>query len=127
VFESPIDLLSHLTLGELDGWEQGCWRLSLAGTAPVALESFLKRHGQIKRVILHMDNDEAGIAGAARIKSLIETDSRFSHVRVSAKPTRDYKDYNERLVRVSTLTGKGNDKTPERRDTSCKTKSTRSR
>jgi hypothetical protein len=124
VFESPLDALSHLTLGELDGWEQGCWRLSLAGTAPVALESFLKRHEQINRVILHMDNDEAGITGAARIKSLIESDSRFEHVRVSVKPVRGNKDYNERLVQVRTAE---DDKTLERRQSLCKTRSTRSR
>jgi hypothetical protein len=124
VFESPIDALSHLTLGELDGWEQGCWRLSLAGTASVALESFLKRHDQINRVILHMDGDEAGITGAARIKSLIESDIHFSHVRVSVKPVRGNKDYNERLVWARTAE---DDKTQERRNISCKTRSTNSR
>jgi hypothetical protein len=127
VFESSLDALSHQTLGELYGWEQGCWRLSLAGTSPVALESFLERHGGINRVTLHMDNDEAGIAGALRIKSLIESDARFEHVRVSVKPVRGDKDYNERLARVSTRTSGDNDKTPERRDTSCKTRSTNSR
>jgi hypothetical protein len=124
VFESPVDLLSHLTLGELDGWEQGGWRLSLAGTASAALESFLKRRSEINRVILHMDGDEAGITGALRIKSLIESDIHFSHVRVSVKPVSGNKDYNERLVQVRTTE---NDKTQERRNILCKTRSTNSR
>jgi hypothetical protein len=32
-FESPIDALSHLTLGEFFGWEQGGWWLSFSGTS----------------------------------------------------------------------------------------------
>jgi hypothetical protein len=102
VFESPIDALSHTTLGELHGWEQGDWRLSLGGTSHIALEAFLTRHGNISRVVLHMDGDAAGIAGAARIRRRIESDVRFPHVRVSLKPARGSKDYNERLMQIRT-------------------------
>jgi hypothetical protein len=102
VFESPIDALSHLTLGEIAGWEQGGWRLSLAGTSHIAVMAFLERHRQIRRVILHMDGDAAGIAGALRIRSRIEGDSRFSHVKVSMNPARGGKDYNEILMRERT-------------------------
>jgi hypothetical protein len=98
VFESPIDALSHLALGELSGWEQGCARLSLAGTSHIALESRLARHREINRVVLHMDSDVAGISGALRIKRRIEADDRFGHVRISFSPTRKAKDYNERLT-----------------------------
>jgi hypothetical protein len=98
-FEAPIDALSHMTLGEIAGWEQGGHRLSLAGTSHIAVIAFLERHRQIRRVILHMDGDAAGIAGALRIKSRIKDDSRFSHVKVSMNPARGGKDYNEILMR----------------------------
>jgi hypothetical protein len=99
VFESPIDALSHMTLGEREGWEQGGWRLSLAGTSHIALEAFLGRHREIRRVVLHMDGDSAGIAGAARIRRRIERDGRFRHIHISVKPARGGKDYNEALLR----------------------------
>lgn len=99
VFESPIDALSHMTMGGLLGWEQGGWRLALSGTSSVALIAFLSRHERIKRVVLHLDSDSAGISGAARIKAQIESDNRFAHVRVSVNPARGGKDYNDRLMR----------------------------
>jgi hypothetical protein len=102
VFEAPIDALSHQTLGELGGWERGGWRLSLGGTTHVALEAFLDRHREIRRVVLHMDGDAAGITGALRIRRRIESDSRFAHVCVSVSPTRGAKDYNERLLQYRT-------------------------
>jgi hypothetical protein len=102
VFESPIDALSHQTLGELGGWEQGGWRLSLGGTTHVALEAFLDRHREIRRVVLHMDDDAAGIAGARRIKQRLAADKRFKHIKVSVNPARGGKDYNERLMHYRT-------------------------
>jgi hypothetical protein len=113
VFESPIDALSHLTLGELHGWEQGAWRLSLAGTSHMALEAFLSRHPTITRVILHMDSDAAGVAGALRIKTRMGTDERFRHIRVSVRPARGGKDFNDRLMREQELTETDNDRTKE--------------
>jgi hypothetical protein len=98
VFEAPIDALSHMTLGELDGWEQGGWQLSLGGTSHVALEAFLDRHREIGRVVLHMDGDTAGIIGARRIKRRLAADPRFAHIKVSVNPARGGKDYNDRLM-----------------------------
>jgi hypothetical protein len=98
VFEAPIDALSHQTFGELQGWERGGHRLSLAGTTHVALEAFLDRHREIRRVVLHMDNDAAGIIGARRIEHRLATDPRFEHIKVSVNPARGGKDYNDRLM-----------------------------
>ena len=98
VFESPIDALSHRTLGEFEGWEQGGHRLSLGGTSHVALESFLDRHREIKHVVLHLDGDAAGITGVIRIKKRLLTDPRFKHIRVSINPARNGKDLNEKLM-----------------------------
>lgn len=97
VFEAPIDALSHASLQRLEGWKWDGYRLSLGGTSPVALVSFLERHPEISRVALYMDNDRAGLVNARRIKEILRTDARFKHIRVSVNPPRGAKDYNEKL------------------------------
>jgi hypothetical protein len=97
VFESPIDALSHATLQQRSGLQWDGYRLSLGGTTSVALTAFLERNPQIGRVMLHLDNDEAGHKAARRIKSELAEDSRFKHIRVSSKPPSNGKDYNEAL------------------------------
>lgn len=72
LFECAIDLLSYATLYKHSG---GNWRdltlISLAGVylprkqitdskIPIALEYFLKTNPDIKRIILHLDNDNVG-------------------------------------------------------------------
>lgn len=66
VFEAPIDALSHASLQKLEGWPWNGYRLSLGGTSPVALISFLERHPEITRVALYMDNDLAGLTNARK-------------------------------------------------------------
>ena len=100
VLEAPIDALSHATLQELEGWKWDGYRLSLGGTSPVALVSFLERHPEIYRVTLYMDNDLAGLVNARKIKALLENDNRFKHIRVGVNPPRTGKDYNEKLQRT---------------------------
>jgi len=103
VFESPIDALSHATLQQRNGWQWDGHRLSLGGTSDVALFAFLERNPQICRVILHLDNDEAGIKAARKIKAVLAADNRFSRMRVSVNPPRGGKDYNEALLRAIKL------------------------
>ncbi len=98
VFEAPIDALSHATMQQRDGWEWDGHRLSLGGTADVALIAFLERNPQITRVILHLDNDAAGITAARKIKTDLAADNRFKHIRISVNPPRRGKDYNESLL-----------------------------
>lgn len=98
VFEAPIDALSHAALQELEGWKWDGYRLSLGGTSPVALVSFLERHPRISRVTLYMDNDLAGLVNARKIKALLRNDKRFKHIRVGINPPRTGKDYNEKLL-----------------------------
>jgi hypothetical protein len=100
VFEAPIDALSHSTLGLIEGWERGGHRLSLGGTSHAALIPFLLRHPEISRIVLHMDSDRAGITNARKIRLMLESDDRFSHIHVSVNPARGGKDYNEHLVRT---------------------------
>lgn len=99
VFEAPIDALSHAALQELEGWKWDGYRLSLGGTSPVALVSFLERHPEIRRVTLYMDNDLAGLVNARKIKTLLKNDRRFRHIRVGVNPPRTGKDYNEKLLK----------------------------
>jgi hypothetical protein len=98
-FESPIDLLSHATLQQRNGWSWDGHRISLGGTSSLALLAFLECNPQITRVMLHLDNDEAGLVAARRIKAELTGDKRFKHIRVSVNPPRGVKDYNEALVR----------------------------
>ena len=100
LFEAPIDALSHASLQQRDGWKWDGHRLSLGGTSEVALISFLERNPQICRIVLHLDNDMAGIAAARKIKARLAGDSRFCRIRVSVNPPhRGAKDYNDLLIR----------------------------
>lgn len=99
VFEAPIDALSHATLQRRGGWRWDGHRLSLGGASDVSLIAFLERNPQISRIILHLDNDVAGITAARKIKVRLAADSRFSRIRVSANPPhRGANDYNDLLL-----------------------------
>ena len=114
-FESPIDALSHTTLQVRNGWGFDSHRLSLGGTSDVALISFLERNSQITRVILHLDNDAAGLTAASKIKTQLEADSRFKHIRISVNPPRGAKDYNELLCKTISQEREQKDRQPTRR------------
>ena len=92
--------MSHASLQQRSGWTWDGHRLSLGGTSDVALIAFLERNPQISRIILHLDNDAAGITAARKIKARLAADSRFSHIRVSVNPPhRGANDYNDLLLR----------------------------
>ncbi|ETT54677.1 topoisomerase [Paenibacillus odorifer] len=83
LFESAIDLLSYCTLAAISGKE---WRqshhLSLAGIytpkekkddsiAPAALTHYLQSYPEVKRLVLHLDNDAPGRAATRMIQQLL--------------------------------------------------------
>jgi DNA primase len=103
VFEAPLDALSHASFQLREGWQWNGHRLSLGGTSSVALIAFLEHNPQIRRVMLHLDNDAAGITAARKIKTELAVDSRFRHIRVSVNPPRGGKDYNDALLRAVSL------------------------
>ncbi len=83
LFESAIDLLSYCTLETIAGkdWRQS-HQLSLAGiyspkdkkdegVAPAALTHYLQSYPEVKRLVLHLDNDEPGRSAAAMIQQLL--------------------------------------------------------
>jgi len=100
VFESPADALSHATLQQRGGWAWDSHRLSLGGTSSLALISFLERNPRITRVILHLDNDLAGLTAAKKIKERLAGGDRLKRIRVTINPPRGAKDYNDVLLRV---------------------------
>lgn len=61
IFESPIDLMSYMTLNKIIGNEDIKHHLlSLGGVADVALERYLNEHNEIDTIRFCLDNDERG-------------------------------------------------------------------
>ena len=59
VFESPIDLISHMTLFKIDGkldWKQDS-RVSCGGLFNMAIDTYLEQHKNIENIIFCFDND----------------------------------------------------------------------
>lgn len=59
VFESPIDLMSHITLFKLDGkidWKKDN-RVSCGGLFNMAIDTYLKQNKNIENIIFCFDND----------------------------------------------------------------------
>jgi len=109
VFESPIDLLSEVTLRQRGHLACGLnssadiHRLSLGGTSDVALIAYLERNPAIEQITLCLDADEAGQTAARKIAAKLANDNRFEHITVKNNPPQDgTKDYNEVLLRAVT-------------------------
>lgn len=67
VTESPIDALSVMTLGKLQGIDCKQYHyLSLGGVSDRALGRFVKNHPNVKEIALCLDSDETGIAAAEK-------------------------------------------------------------
>ena len=82
---------------------RGCWEyiheMLLSVPEDVAIIAFLERNQKISRIVLHLDNDVAGITAARKIKARLAADDRFSRIRVSVNPPhRGANDYNDLLL-----------------------------
>lgn len=93
VFESPIDLLSYLTLikrNGVSGFQSHL--LSLGGVSERSLTRYLKDYPEIKTITLCLDNDDAGHAAIRSLSNRLR--GRFTiNVHLPEK-----KDWNEDLV-----------------------------
>lgn len=99
VFEAPVDLLSYATLRLLQGQN---WMadnlLSLGGVAekaaqlPRALSGFLA-HNTVETIVLHLDNDAAGIGQMDSIQALCPPE-----IAVVKRPPPKEKDVNDYLL-----------------------------
>ena len=99
VFESVIDALSFLTLEKRNGRD---WRdinvLSLSGISkngglPAALRQTLANFPEIRRIELHLDNDQPGREAAKGIMSAIPEE-----IECADRPPPSGKDYNDHLI-----------------------------
>lgn len=101
--ESPVDALSVAQLRKFqsEDWRD-CTYLSLGGTAARALLQYLHDHSAVDSVDICVDNDEAGIKGAARLRQAVLEDpalqGRNIRLTFSPPPFRYGKDYNNMLV-----------------------------
>jgi len=75
VFEAPIDALSFISLYQKD-WQQHSY-LALCGVSSDALMHQLSANGNLKEVVLCLDNDDAGHAATERLSKAL-TDKGYS-------------------------------------------------
>lgn len=93
VFESAVDLLSHMTLCGYSRNDYSTHRISLGGISPVALHQFLTDHPEVRYVNLALDADEQG---RETTKSI--TEFLGDRYKVYDHPPMNGKDYNEDLL-----------------------------
>lgn len=93
VFESPIDLLSFITLYP-KYWHENHY-LSLGGVSAKALKTFLSERSEVEQIILCLDNDKAGHEACAKLFDVIPSLYAVNQL----VPSR--KDWNEVLVNRS--------------------------
>lgn len=124
VFESPIDLLSFITLYP-KYWHENHY-LSLGGVSAKALKTFLSERSEVEQIILCLDNDKAGHEACAKLFDAIPSRYAVNQLVPSKK------DWNEVLVNRSgdpgekyyisdvELRGSGEKKIPVRKMTEIK-------
>ena len=93
VFESAVDLLSHMTLCGYSRNDYSTHRISLGGISPVALQQFLTDHPEVRYVNLALDADELGREATKSI-----TEFLGDRYKVYDHPPINGKDYNEDLL-----------------------------
>ena len=91
VFEAPIDLLAFLTLYP-DGWQQHSY-VALCGTAEHAMLWMLEKNPNLRKAILCLDHDAAGIEAAGRLSDILR-EHGYSQI---ASLQSEYKDWDEDL------------------------------
>lgn len=96
IFESPIEALSYLTLHKKYNLDKSFNHhvLSLGGVSDVALEHYIKRNSNIDKIIICLNNDEAGIKATRTIQS------KYQHSMKTAFHLPQGKDFNEDLQEV---------------------------
>lgn len=107
IFESPIDLLSYMSLNPQKKLENNVF-LSMGGISDIALKQFLEDYKpNVHQINICFDNDEdkqvnTGQDNALKIKELYQNKYKVNIL----KPL--YKDYNEQLLYIKQITEKSN-------------------
>ena len=91
IFESPIDLLSFLTIQKIQKIRNEDVYLSQSGTATNATEFYLSNHPEVKKIYVRTDNDAPGQKVAEKLKK------KHPDIEVIAAPPIT-KDYNQDLT-----------------------------
>ena len=94
VFEAPIDLLSYISLHPAN-WKQHSY-VALNGVSEKPVLGLLELYPQLDRVVLCLDNDEAGLNAASRIHKILQQKD-FENVEYDIS---SHKDWNEELVKM---------------------------
>lgn len=92
VFEAPIDLMSFLTLYKKD-WMRHSY-VALCGVSAQAAQWVLEQNPRIHKVVLCLDNDDAGLKACDRIAETLKQAGYESVSRLFP----EYKDWNEQLI-----------------------------
>ena len=93
VFEAAIDLLSFMTLEKMKHHKLNDNYIALGGTVSLALEKYLDNN-PTNKIILHLDNDEAGRIGTRQITELFK-----KKYEIMDAPPSHGKDFNEQLIK----------------------------
>ena len=87
VFEAPIDMLAFITLHRKD-WQKHSY-VALCSVSERALIHRLDVNPKLRKVVLCLDNDSAGISACKRIKGILETKG-YSDVRILHSVNKDW-------------------------------------
>ena len=91
VFESPIDMMSFLTLYPKD-WQKHSY-IAMNGVYENAVLTALKNHSNLREIVLCVDNDEGGIEAVDRLRDILN-ENGYPNVKRLAP---EFKDWNECL------------------------------
>lgn len=95
VFESPIDLMSYLSILKIHGIDKfNHHMISLGGVTDKSLEKFLVQNPDITTIMICLDNDPAGNEACIQIQDKYGTDYKL------LRHTPKNKDFNEDLCRM---------------------------
>lgn len=87
VFEAPIDMLAFITLHRKD-WQKHSY-VALCSVSERALMHRLNVNPKLRKVVLCLDNDNAGISACERIKGILENKC-YSDVRILRSVNKDW-------------------------------------
>lgn len=87
VFEAPIDMLAFITLHRKDWYKHSY--VALCSVSERALMHRLNVNPKLRKVVLCLDNDNAGIFACERIKGILENNG-YSNVRILHSVNKDW-------------------------------------
>ena len=87
VFEAPIDMLAFITLHRKD-WQKHSY-VALCSVSERALLHRLEVNPNLQKIVLCLDNDNAGISACERIKVILENKG-YSDVRILHSVNKDW-------------------------------------